>query len=99
MNNIEIFNAVVELILTDLYKNIPVPMDVCAIEYAKKAWVVPPEQNNIEYNEHTYHVAAQDAIAWMINENFISKETLNINPYCAYSCVLTNKGIDYLLSQ
>ena len=99
MNNIENFDGVVELILADLYKNLPVPIDVCAIEYAKKAEVIPPRQDGIEYNEHTYHDVAQDAIAWLINENFISKETLSTNPYSAYSCVLTNKGIQYLLSQ
>ena len=99
MNNIENFDGVVELILADLYKNFPVPMDVCAIEYAKKAGVLPPEQDGIEYNEHAYHVIAQNAIAWMVNENIISKETLSTNPDSAYSCVLTNKGIQYLLSQ
>ncbi len=59
-------------------------MDVCAIEYAKKAGVMPPEQ---------------DAIKWLISENFISIETLSTNPYSANSCVLTNKGIQYLHSQ
>ncbi len=99
MNNIENFDAVIELILADLHKSFPVPMDVCAIEYAKKAGVIPPEQDGIEYNELTYHDVAQDAIKWLISENFISTETLSTNPCSANSCVLTNKGFQYLHSQ